>query len=139
MNVWPTNPEAIPNDPPITGPDADASPEEIEAAFNVISSMQSTNIRAGITSRKCLFPNSEAKKVVEKDTAKSPPIDIFVNPDRSSELENISSTMMKTAKTYFENSDMSRLYPELFRTLWDYTLPCLPERGIQPRRAGVPP
>ena len=39
MNVWPTGLDPIPNDTPITGPGADASPEEIEAAFEVISTM----------------------------------------------------------------------------------------------------
>ena len=135
MNVWPTGLEPIPDDTPITGPDADASSEEIEAAFNVISSTQSTAIRAGMNSRECLFPNNaienEDSNKVEEETAKPPPIDIFINPDRSSELENISSTMMETAKKYFATSDMSRLYPELFRTLWSYTLPCFPEPGIE--------
>ena len=133
MNVWPTNLEPIPNDTPITGPNADASPEEIEAAFNVISSIQSAAIRAGMNSRECLFPNSAAKdsNTAEVDNAKPPPIDIFVNPERSSEIKKISSTMMETAKKYFANSDMSRLYPELFRTLWEYTLPCFPEPGIE--------
>ena len=132
MNVWPTDLEPIPNDTPITGPDADASPDEIEAAFNVISSTQSASIRAGMNSRKCLFPNRAAKKEQsQEETAKPPPIDIFINPERSSEMEKISSTMMETATNYFATSDMSRLYPELFRTLWEYTLPCLPEPGIE--------
>ena len=37
MNVWPTGLDPIPDDTPITGPGADATPEEIEAAFEVIS------------------------------------------------------------------------------------------------------
>ena len=135
MNVWPTDLEPIPDDTTITGPDADASPEEIEAAFNVIASTQSEAIRSGMNTRECLFPNDAGKleedSRVEVNTAKPPPIDIFLNPERSSEMENISSTMMETAKKYFATSDMSRLYPELFRTLWEYTLPCLPEPGIE--------
>ena len=137
MNVWPTPLESNLLDKPITGPDADAPPEEIEAAFNAISSAQSEAIQAGLASRECLFPNNdetrlEENKGSEDDTATSaPPIDIFINPGRSSELKNISATMMKTAKKYFRTSDMSSLYPELLRTLWDYTLPCFPEPGME--------
>ena len=65
MNVWPTDLEPIPDDTTITGPDADASPEEIEAAFNVIASTQSEAIRSGMNTRECLFPSDAAK--VEED------------------------------------------------------------------------
>ena len=134
MNVWPTPLESNNLDKPITGPNADASPEEIEAAFNVISSAQSEAIQAGLNSRECLFPEIrlEENKEFEDDTPTSaPPIDIFINPERSSELKNISLTMVETAKKYFRTSDMTSLYPELLRTLWEYTLPCFPEPGME--------
>ena len=103
--------------------------------FEVISSTQSAAIRSGMNQLDCLFPNddpeTEDSNRIKEDSVKPPPIDIFVNPERSAEMEKISKTMKETAKNYFSSANMSSLYPELFRTLWEYTLPCLPEPGIE--------
>ena len=34
------------------------------------------------------------------------------------------------ALSYFSSSDMARLYPELFKILWQSTLPCLAGSGL---------
>ena len=82
MNVWPTSLESNLLGKPITGPNADAPPEEIEAAFNAISSAQSEAIQAGLNPRECLFPNNdeirlEESKESEDDTATSSNDDVL--------------------------------------------------------------
>ena len=53
-----------------------------------------------------------------------PGIDLFLNPDKEAEKMNIVQTKQGIAKEYFSSSDMASLYPNLFRILWQSTLPC---------------
>ena len=58
------------------------------------------------------------------DTKKLPGVDIFLNPAKADEKKNIVEAKQGIAKDYFNTSDMAELYPNLFRILWQSTLPC---------------
>ena len=58
-----------------------------------------------------------------------PAIDIFLNPSRKEEKENIIKTKKKIAGDYFMKSNMQTLYPELFKILRHSTLPCFEEEN----------
>ena len=59
-----------------------------------------------------------------------PKIDIFLNPKKKEEVGAISEEKKGVAKTYFEKSNMKKLYPKLFQILWESTLPCLPGLSV---------
>ena len=53
-----------------------------------------------------------------------PRVDIFLNPSREEERKKIINEQKSVAKNFFANADMTFLYPELFRILWESTVPC---------------
>ena len=55
---------------------------------------------------------------------KLPGVDIFLNPAKKSEKIQIVEAKQGVAKAYFKSSNMADLYPNLFRILWQSTLPC---------------
>ena len=57
-------------------------------------------------------------------TTKLPSIDIFLNPAKKTHREDVVNKKQEIAKNYFKKADMRSLYPELFRILWESTLPC---------------
>ena len=108
------------------------SKEEQESAFNKISTEQSAAIRKEMLKRECIKPEVQNDLGgTFENNSNSPTIDIFLNPDRSSEKENIINLMKKRAEDYFKTADMRKLYPELFQVLWHYTLPCVPQPGME--------
>ena len=58
-----------------------------------------------------------------------PAIDVFLNPARGEEKDKVVKEKKDIAKEYFKGSDMKTLFPELFRLLWDSTLPCFEEEN----------
>ena len=56
--------------------------------------------------------------------SKLPDIDIFLNPTKKKFVEEIIKEKQKNAKSYFRSVDWKSLYPELFKILWESTLPC---------------
>ena len=58
-----------------------------------------------------------------------PGIDIFLNPAKEQNKERIIEEKKNLAKEFFNNSNMQTLYPELFRLLWESTLPCFKEEN----------
>ena len=71
--------------------------------------------------------NSAQEQSTESSTAAlTPKVDIFLNPMKEEEVAAISAKKKGIAKTYFEKSDMKKLFPNLFQILWESTLPCLP-------------
>ena len=56
-----------------------------------------------------------------------PAIDIFLNPAKEQAKEKLIKEKKEIANNYFKESDMQTLYPELFRLLWESTLPCFEE------------
>ena len=73
----------------------------------------------------------ESVKTSDNDSTSSelPPVDIFLNPAKELYRENIITEKKGVAKNFFENANMRTLYPELFRILWDSTLPCFKEEN----------
>ena len=77
--------------------------------------------------RMCIQPD----KMFNNDSTSSelPPVDIFLNPAKELSKENIVTEKKGIAENFFKNADMQTLYPELFRILWDSTLPCFKEEN----------
>ena len=53
-----------------------------------------------------------------------PNVDVFLNPAKKSFKEQVVKEKKEIAENYFNTVDMQSLYPELFRILWESTLPC---------------
>ena len=69
----------------------------------------------------------ESNEPIENVTKRLPGIDIFLNPARAEEKKIISEEKKNVAINFFKKSNMHTLYPELFRILWESTLPCFKE------------
>ena len=73
----------------------------------------------------------QSDKMFNNDSTSSelPPVDIFLNPAKELHKENIVTEKKGVAKNFFKNAAMQTLFPELFRILWDSTLPCFKEEN----------
>ena len=60
----------------------------------------------------------------KNSSLKLPGVDIFLNPAKENEKRRIVDAKQGIAKAYFNSSKMADLYPNLFRILWQSTLPC---------------
>ena len=62
---------------------------------------------------------------------KLPNVDVFLNPAKKGLKEEVVKEKKEIAENYFNSVNMQSLYPELFRILWESTLPCFgtPEKG----------
>ena len=89
-------------------------------------------VKSLLNQRTCIKPQSIAKNSNEtaRSTLKLPNIDIFLNPNKKEHKDNIIRIKQSLAKEYFSSSDMVTLYPELFRVLWESTLPCFGENSM---------
>ena len=66
----------------------------------------------------------------EEDVAsRLPAIDVFLNPAKELAKKKLIKDKKNVAKKYFRDSNMQTLYPELFRILWESTLPCFKEEN----------
>ena len=59
-----------------------------------------------------------------------PLIDIFINPNKRSNKIQLAQKLQRRAKDYFESSNMTDLYPNLFEILWYASLPCTHLAGL---------
>ena len=75
--------------------------------------------------RICITPEANNHNL----TQKLPAIDIFLNPAREQAKKRLSEEKKDIARGYFKDSDMQTLFPELFRILWESTLPCFKEEN----------
>ena len=78
--------------------------------------------------RTCIGQNTTSDQTQEM-ASKTPAIDIFLNPAKEEEKKRIIREKKDIAKIYFKGSNMPTLYPELFRILWESTLPCFKEEN----------
>ena len=62
-----------------------------------------------------------------------PPIDIFLNPERSLEKLNLKMYMKNLIHSFLDQPMIAHVYPNLFRLLWYSMLPCFPIPGINSR------
>ena len=79
------------------------------------------NKRVCIETTKTETSNNETSS---NETTSLPGVGIFINPAKTDEKNNIVQEKQSLAKNYFNTSDMTTLYPELFKILWESTLPC---------------
>ena len=114
-----------------SGPDASSV---ITGPSNCVSESQAIEEAIGdvLNTRPCIQPLEEEKNNSEiiDEALELPIVDMFLNPERQDAKARIVKEKMTVAKTYFEASDMSKLYPELFKILWFSSLPCFPEEGM---------
>ena len=69
--------------------------------------------------------SNTAKDIHDGPTnSKLPDIDIFLNPTKKKFVEEIIKKKRKNANSYFRSVDWKSLYRELFKVLWESTLPC---------------
>ena len=94
-----------------------------------IAVMQSDTIHQEMIRRDCIESSDDGQ--VEVNSGHLPDIDIFLNPQKDSEVKHIVDTMMNTSREYFKRANMELLFPELFRALMHYTLPCFPQWGVE--------
>ena len=105
--------------------------ESVEDHLTTILAVQSAAITSALSPEIECLQELEAEEDYTKKEINAPPIDIFLNPERAPEIDIITSKMSSAAKSYFESVDMTRLYPELFRLLWQSTLPCFPSQDVE--------
>ena len=103
--------------------------EENVNTFNSLAREQSEAITESFTQRECITP--EVPGTESEAESELPPIDIFINPARKAQLTFLTDSLIKSAEDFFTNSDMRLLYPQLFRILWQSTLPCVAGHGIE--------
>ena len=100
-----------------------------------IAATQSESIHEEILQKECIeFSDNDQKSNVREEvnnTSSLPDIDIFLNPEKASEVKQIVDAMMNTSREYFNSANMELLYPELFQALWHYTLPCFSQPGVE--------
>ena len=80
----------------------------------------------------CLV-NSQTRKKRSSETkgsTRKPPIDIYINPDRRQEIEQMEEVVTEPIRTYFKKLNMTAVYPDLFQLLWYSQLPCFPVQNI---------
>ena len=104
--------------------------EETVNAFNDLASTQSEYIIESLTQKECIT-SVVAEEAALQAAEDLPPIDIFINPARKPELTSLADSLVKSAADFFTNSDMRLLYPQLFRVLWQSTLPCVAGNGVE--------
>ena len=102
----------------------------IKGGPDEIAAMQTETIQEAMLQRGCV-EISNTNDTTEENPSNLPQIDIFLNPQKESELKQLVGEMMNTSRKYFRSVNMELLYPELFRALWHYTLPCFPEPGVE--------
>ena len=71
----------------------------------------------------CIETALKSDEIVN-DSEKVPPIDLFINPSKEEALNDVVNAIQNISKNYFSNSDMAKLYPNLFKILWYASLPC---------------
>ena len=77
-------------------------------------------VKAILNKRSCQM--EEELSTAEKD---GPLIDMFVNPMKKEDKKNVIKSISNQAKDYFKKSDMTKLYPNLFKLLLYSALPML--------------
>ena len=88
------------------------------------------NIKELLNKRKCLQPSQNSNETVKVDN--KPVVDIFIDPSESAlkMRKLLIETQENKTKKYFEEADMSKLFPNLFKILWYATLPCYELPGL---------
>ena len=111
--------------------------EALDVMEDFIAEAEAKAVAKVLRKKVCIQPTNKklATKTDQNDPKEKelPNIDIFVNPKRAEELAAIAKKKRLIAKTYFEKSNMATLFPELFRILWQSTLPCFGGNALRLR------
>ena len=92
------------------------------ALDKVVKAAEAEAVKDVLSKKECIEVPYDKKQ----NEAKLPKVDIFLNPDKTGEADMIAAKKQDIARTYFQRSNMKKLFPELFRVLWQSTLPCFP-------------
>ena len=80
--------------------------------------------------RECFNDYSKENVTTDPEKKDLPLIDIFVNPAKKTYLKQLVNHIQSIVKDYFKNSNMTKLYPNLFEILWYSSLPCSHLEGL---------
>ena len=81
-------------------------------------------VENAVNERSCILPKHEFHDDQVLLNSKLPNVDVFLNPAKKGFKEKVIREKKEIAENYFSTVDMQSLYPELFRILWESTLPC---------------
>ena len=76
-------------------------------------------------------PGGGGRKKRQSQDETFPMVDIFINPERQDEKKDIIESRTKQITSFFSSSNMTTVYPNLFKLLWYSSLPCIVIPGIQ--------
>ena len=51
-------------------------------------------------------------------------LEIYLNPDKKDGAESTKALFKNLTKQFFENADLAKAYPNLFKLLWFSNIPC---------------
>ena len=82
-------------------------------------------VKNAVNEQNCIQLNNDEQVISNSNTgSKLPNVDVFLNPAKQGFKEKVVKEKKEIAENYFSTVDMQSLYPELFRILWESTLPC---------------
>ena len=91
-----------------------------------VKAKESAVVKSTLGEKPCIKTPHHKRPIIQTSdaAARLPGIDSFLNPDKETERKDIVRAKKDVAKQYFNDSNMTSLYPNLFRILWQSTLPC---------------
>ena len=92
------------------------------ALDKVVKAAEAAAVKDVVSKKECIEVPYDKKR----NEPVLPKVDIFLDPDKTGEADMIAAKKQDIATTYFQRSNMKKLFPELFRVLWQSTLPCFP-------------
>ena len=103
------------------------------AAENLCESTPRTTtnllVASAVNKRSCVRPENTFQDDQPATNLGLPDVDVFLNPAKKSFINEVIREKKEIAKNYFSTVDMKSLYPELFRILWESSLPCFKSPG----------
>ena len=76
--------------------------------------------------------DSEQQQNQTGTTANLPLIDIFLNPEKNANKENLEAFFKNLSLSTFPTRQLSTIYPNLFRIMWYSGLPCFHQPDVTP-------
>ena len=81
-------------------------------------------VDSAVNKHSCVRPEKTFQDEQAATNFGLPDVDVFLNPAKQSFMNEVIQEKKEVAKNYFSTVDMKSLYPELFRVLWESSLPC---------------
>ena len=86
-------------------------------------------VDSAVNKHSCVHPENTLQDEQATTNLVLPDVDVFLNPAKKSFMNEVIKEKKEIAKNYFSTVDMKSLYPELFRILWESSLPCFKNSG----------